>query len=185
MAGLTCAVVQFHGENAAAVEFADARDRSARDARWAREVGLVEHHRSGHLLLRGMFAGHYLDIDETDHVSQRGAGEGAVAGGLIGALAGPAGIALGLLLGGVIGSQVGTPSEVASEPQVLADRLREAIPRASSAIVLFAADDDVEEMMQALGDSAKQQQRQTLSDEQVAALEASLAGTPTPGEGSG
>jgi uncharacterized membrane protein len=176
MAALTCAVVRFDGENTASISFAEARDRSAPDALWAHEVGLVEHHRGGRLLLRGMFAGHYLDIDESDHVSQRGAGEGAVAGGLIGALAGPAGLAVGLMVGGVIGSQTGAPSDFEAEPHELTDRLREVIPRASSAIVLFGPDVEVDELLEALGEQAGEPLRQSLSDAQAATLEASLSG---------
>jgi len=176
MAALTCAVVRFDGENAASIAFADARDRSAGEACWSNDVALVEHHRGGHLLLSGMFAGHYLDVDESDHVSQQGAGEGAVAGGLIGVLAGPPGIAVGLLLGGVLGSKTGDPSDVEAEPQELAERLREAVPRGSSAIVLFATDEEADEMLAALGEKAKDAVRQPLSDQETAALEASLSG---------
>jgi uncharacterized membrane protein len=176
MGTLTCAVVRFDGDNTASIAFADGRDRSPGNARWSKHIAIVEHHRHGHLLLRGMFAGHYLDVDESDHVSQKGAGEGAVAGGLIGVLAGPAGIAVGLVVGGIVGSKTGDPSDVEAEPQDLAARLREAIPRGSSAIVLFAPDDEVDEMLAALGDKAKDVARQSLSDQETAALEASLSG---------
>lgn len=174
---LESVVVPFAGDNTASVRFAEARDRSSRDARWTRDVGLVEHHRSGRLLLRGMFAGHYLDVDESDHVSQKGAGEGAVAGGLIGVLAGPPGIALGLLIGGLVGSQAGTPSEVEAEPQELAERLRAAIPKGSSAVVLIAEDAEIEELLTALGDQAPSAARQPVSETQAATLEASLGNT--------
>jgi len=176
MAALTFAVVRYDGENTASIRFADARDRSAPDAPWAHDVGLVEHHHGGRLLLRGMFAGHYLDVDESDHVSQRGAGEGAVIGGLVGVLAGPPGIALGLLVGGIVGSQEGAPTDLESEPQELTERLRQAIPRSSSAIVLFASDTEVDEMLEVLGDGAGEPLRLTLSDEQSAALEGALGG---------
>jgi len=176
--GLESVVVSFHGENAASVKFAEARDRAGPDARWSKDIGLVEHHGSGHLLLRGMFAGHYLDVDETDHISQKGAGEGAVAGGLIGVLIGPVGIAVGLLVGGLVGSQAGTatPSESEHEPQELAQRLREGIPKGCSAIVLIAQDAEIDEMLAALGDAAPAPSRQPVSQAQAAALEASLGG---------
>lgn len=158
--------------------YASAKERSREDARWTHEIGFVEHHRGGRLLLRGTFAGHYLDVDESDRVSQKGAGEGAVAGGLIGALAGPPGIAVGLLVGGMIGSQTGPSPDTEAEPQQLADRLRAAVPRASSAIVLIASAADVDEMLAALGESAPEVKRQTLTPEQTAALEASLSTSP-------
>ena len=72
------AVVLFDGEGKAVERYADARDRSSSHAdfgaapAWTRDVGFVERHHNGHLLMRGMFAGHYLDVDEGDHVSQKG-----------------------------------------------------------------------------------------------------------------
>ncbi len=173
-------VVAFSGENTASVRFADARDQAGPHAKWSQDVGLVEHFHSGRLLLRGMFAGHYLDVDELDHVSQTGAAEGAIAGGLIGVLAGPAGIAVGLLLGGVIGSQTGTPSDSESEPQELAERLRATIPRGSSAIVLISEGTEIDELLQALGDGTEPQLREPLTPTQAAALEASLDGGANP-----
>jgi uncharacterized membrane protein len=180
-------LARFEGDNTASKRFAEARDRAGPGARWAREIGLVEHHHNGRLLLRGTFAGHYVDVDETDHVSQKGGGEGAVAGGLVGVLGGPPGIAVGLVLGGIIGSQAGAPSETEEEPELLAARLREALPRSNSAIVLIAPAQDVDEMMRAVGDSAEHQFRQTLTAEQAAALEASLSSAPrvSPGPTSG
>jgi hypothetical protein len=173
-------LARFEGENTASKRFAEARDRSGAGARWAREIGLVEHHHNGRLLLRGTFAGHYLDVDETDHVSQKGAGEGAAVGGLVGVLGGPPGIAVGLLLGGLVGSQAGapSPSESEGEPELLAARLREVMPRAHSAIVLIAPAHDVDEMLNAVGDSAEHQFRQTLTADQAAALESSLSSAP-------
>src|ERR1700723_2222683 len=109
--GLESVVVAFGGENTASVRFADARDQAGPHARWSKDVGLVEHFQSGSWLLRGMSAGHYLDVDELDHVSQTAAAEGGIAGGLIGVLGGPPGIAVGLLVGGLAGSQIGTPTD--------------------------------------------------------------------------
>lgn len=177
-------VAQFEGEGAAVQRYAAAKEHSGRDARWTQEVGFVERHHNGRLLVRGTFAGHYLDVDESDHVSQKGAGEGAVAGGLVGALLGPAGIALGLLLGGLAGAQVGNPSDTEAEPGELAEQLRTAVPRSSSAIVLIADTADAEEMLAALGDAVGGVVRQTLTDAQAAALEASLEAAPPASPGS-
>jgi uncharacterized membrane protein len=175
---LDLAVARFDGEGTAVERFAAARDRPGGEPAWTREVGFVEHHHNGRMLVRGTFAGHYVDVDESDHVSQKRAGEGAVAGGLIGVLLGPPGIALGLLVGGLIGSQSGDPSDVESEPEELAGRLRDAVPRSSSAIVLIAGAHDVDEMLAALGESANDTTRRTLTGDEAAALEASLSGTP-------
>jgi uncharacterized membrane protein len=176
---LDFAIARFDGEGTAVQRYADAKDRSSGGgAAWTRQVGFVEHHHSGRLLLRGTFAGHYLDVDESDHVSQKGAAEGAVAGGLAGVLLGPAGMALGLVIGGVAGSHAGNVSDTEAEPQALADQLRVVVPKSSSAVVLIASPPDVDEMVAALGDSAQGVTRKSLTAEEAAALEASLSTAP-------
>jgi len=176
--GLELAVVRFSGDGTAVLRYADAKDRSGTEARWTREVGFVEHRRHGSLSLRGTFAGHYVDVDESDHVSQKGAAEGAVGLGLLGVLGGPPGIALGLLLGGVLGAELGSPSDTEPEPQELAARLREAIPRSSSAIVLITEAPDVDDMLAALGDSAQDVLRRALTPDEEARLQAALSAAP-------
>jgi uncharacterized membrane protein len=173
------ALLSFHGVNGAAEAFAAARDRSSTPGPWSSEVGFVEHHEDGHLVLRGTFAGHYVDADEALHVSERGAEEGAGVGFVIGAiLAGPLGLAVGTVVGGTIGSQAGSPSETDAEPQALADRLRAAVPRSGSAIVLIAGAEDADEMIAAVGQPSGLAIRRTLSAEEVAALQASLSASP-------
>jgi uncharacterized membrane protein len=122
-------------------------------------------------------------VDESDHVSQRGAGEGAVAGGLIGVLTGPPGIAVGLLLGMIIGAERGPTSDTEAEPQALAEQLRAALPRSSSALVLIAAAPDVDEMLATLGGSAQHIARHSLTADEEAELEASLSATPPTSRG--
>ena len=174
---LGIAIAHYKGEGTA-VEVYSAAKGAAPTAPWLAEVGFVEHHHSGRLLLRGVFAGHYLDVDENDRISEKGAGAGAVAGGLVGALLGPAGIAVGLVVGGALGSHASTGSTGEDEPQALAERLRTAVPKSSSALVLIAQDADVTDMLTAVGESAESVIRQTLSDEQAAELEASLSSAP-------
>jgi uncharacterized membrane protein len=179
------AVIRFGGQGAAAEAYAAARDRatgrysSSSPPRWTEDVGLVERHHNGRLLLRGMFAGHYLDVDEDDDVSQEGAGEGAASGGIVGALLGPPGIAVGLLVGMLIGARVGSSKEREDEPQALAAKLRDAVPRSSSAIVMFAQAPEIDELLAALGESPDEVIRRTLSDDEAAALETSLSSTPS------
>lgn len=176
--GLDLGIVQFDGEGTAVQRYAAAKERASGDAQWTHEVGFVEHHHNGRLVVRGTFAGHYVDVDESDHVSQKGAGEGAIAGGLLGVLLGPPGIAVGLVGGGLIGSQAGTPSDTETEPPMLADQLRAAVPRSSSAVILVAAAPDVEEMLAELGAGARDVTRRTLAPEELAQLEASLSMAP-------
>jgi uncharacterized membrane protein len=179
--GLDLAVVRFDGEGTAVRRYADAKDRSDGEARWAREVGFVERHKHGHLLLRGTFAGHYVDVDESDHVSQKGAAEGGVAGGLVGVLLGPPGIAVGLVAGGILGAESASASDNEVEPHVLAEQLRATVPRSSSGIVLIANARDVDEMLAALGESAQDVIRRSLTAEEQARLEASLSAAPPAG----
>jgi uncharacterized membrane protein len=180
---LDLAVVSFDGTNAAAQAFEAARERSSASAAWVRRVGFVEHHKNGHLVLRGTFAGHYVDIDEALHVSQRGAAEGWAIGGLIGVLGGPLGLVIGMTVGGVIGSQVGKPSEVDPEPAVLADQLRVAVPRGSSAMVAIADAQDVDALLAAVDDPRAQVSRKTLTSDEEAALQTALRDAPEASAG--
>ncbi len=160
------------------LRYADAKERSRSAPGWTRKVGFVERHHNGRLVLRGTFAGHYVDVDEGDHVSQTGAGEGAVAAGLLGVLGGPPGIAVGLLVGALLGAEVGPPSDIEPEPLQLAERLRTAIPRSSSALILSAETSDVDDMLTALGPSAEDVVRHQFTPDEEAELEASLRATP-------
>jgi uncharacterized membrane protein len=180
---LDFALLSFRGVNTATEVFAAARGRSSADASWAREVGFVEHHGDGHLVLRGTFAGHYVDLDEALHVSDRGAGEGWAIGAVIGALLGPPGLAAGMVAGVTIGSQFGKPSELDPEPQPLVDRLRSAVPRSGSAIVLIADTQTVDELLAAVGDSSAQVTRKALSQDELDALQASLGSEPAASPG--
>ena len=175
---LEFALARFDGEGTAVLSYSAAKDQPGPDEPWTREVGFVERHHNGRLLLRGTFAGHYLDVDESDRTSQKGAGTGAVAGGLVGAFLGPAGIALGFIVGGGIGAHVATATETEAEPEELAEQLRAAVPRSSSAIVLIAPTADVDEMVAALRDKVQLLTRRSLTGEQEATLKASLDTAP-------
>jgi uncharacterized membrane protein len=175
---LEVAIARFEGENSAVNAYSAVKTGQASAPRWTSEVGFVEHHHNGRLLLRGTFAGHYLDVDESEHISETGAGAGALAGGLVGALLGPAGIALGLVVGGAAGSQASDASVAEAEPRALAERLRATVPRSSSALVLIASPEDVTDMLVAVGESATGVLREHLTDEQSAQLQASLGAAP-------
>ena len=182
--GLDFALLSFVGVNAAAEAFAAARSRSNPPGRWASEVGFVEHHENGHLVLRGTFAGHYVDADEALHTSGRGTEEGVGIGAVIGTLlAGPLGLAVGTVTGGIIGSQVGKASEIDPEPEPLAERLRAAVAPPGSAIVLIADRNDVDEMIATIGQTSGQVMRRTLTPEEAAALQSSLAASPAASAG--
>lgn len=171
------AAVQFDGQGTAVERYAAAKARSG-DASWMRKVGFVERHSNGHLLIRGVFAGHYVDVDESDHVSEIGGGEGALAGGLIGVLAGPPGIAVGLLAGALIGSQAGPPTDTEPEPEALADELREVVPPSTSAIVAIGSAPEIDGMLASVSEGAQSITRRTLSEPEQKALEEALDAAP-------
>lgn len=174
---LDLAVVRFDGQGTAVNRYAAAKERSG-DAPWTREVGFVERHHNGHLLIRGVFAHHYVDVDESDHVSETGAAGGALAGGLLGVLAGPPGIAVGLVMGSLTGSLAGRPTQIEAEPDAIADQLRAVVPRSSSAIVAIAPAPEVDELLASVSEDAQSVVRRTLSAEEEAAFEAALSATP-------
>jgi uncharacterized membrane protein len=180
---LDFALLALHGTNSAAEAFADARDRSDRDAPWVRDVGLVEHHENDRLVLRGTFAGRYVDVDENLHTSEHGRDVGAGVGALLGALLGPLGFAEGVVVGGQLGATFGKPDEVDPEPPVLIAQLRAALPLASSAIALLAKAPDVDEMVAAVDGGGAVLTRRTLSAEEVTALEAALRAWPAASSG--
>lgn len=180
---LALALVTFHGETAAASAFGRMRERAESDAPWTHEVAIVEHLRGGRVSVRGTFANRYVDVEETDHVSEPGAAEGALTGGLVGLLFGPPGLAAGLVLGGVIGAEVGKPTEVELEPEPLVEELREAVPKGDSAVVLLAEPAHVDAMLATLPERHGDVIRHLLTEAQTSALIASLSAAPPASSG--
>lgn len=183
MSTIEFALVQFAAVTAAEKAFADARSRSAPHAPWIHQIGLVEHHHNGHWVLRGTFAGHYLDVDEALHVSERGGAEGFAAGAALGALLGPPGLAAGMVLGAIIGSQTAHPNEQDPEPRVLDEQFRNRLPRVGSAISLIGQTADVDELVTALGTTDGTILRQPLSQSDLGSLDADLRSAPPASRG--
>jgi uncharacterized membrane protein len=183
MSAIEFALVRFDDLGAASTTFGNVRSRSGQDAPWISKAGLVEHHHNGHWVLRGTFAGHYLDIDEALHVSERGSIEGFFGGAALGALLGPPGLAAGMVLGAIIGSQTGQPNELDHAPRLLGQELQDYLPSAGSAIAIIAEKDHIDEMLTAVQASGGDAIRHCLSAEQIAALEMSLSSTPCASPG--
>jgi NADH dehydrogenase len=181
---LELAAVRFGGEATAVSRYAAARARAG-EASWPEKVGFVERHHNGRLLVRGVFAGHYVYVDEADHISQSGAAEGGAVGALVGALFGPPGLAVGLTLGGLIGSQGGTRSDVEVDPEPLVARLREVVPPSSSAVVGIAASAEIDEMVDALATDPTSVTRRELTSDEQRALDVSLRVAPLPADRQG
>lgn len=181
---LDLALIVFKGQPTAASVFGTVRDHVGSDTPWTSEVAIVEHLGNDRMSVRGTFASRYVDVEETDHFSAPGAGEGALTGALLGAIFGPSGFAAGLVLGGITGAEVGEPTEQEPEPELLIDELRKAVPSHHSAIALLAEPAHVDAMLSALGESGQVTAlRHTLTAEQASALVASVAADPPASRG--
>ena len=181
--GLDLALIGFGGETMASSVFGTMRDRVGSDAAWPHEAAVVEHRSNGRMSIRGTFDGHYVDVDESDHLSQAGAARGALTGALIGAVLGPPGWAAGFALGGTIGSQIARPTETETEPEGLVEELRDAVPRGHSAIALLAAPEHVDAMLAALHEKHESVLRRTLTVGEAAAILASVSTAPHASSG--
>jgi uncharacterized membrane protein len=151
---------------------------------WVQEVSFVEHHRHDRVVVRGTFAGRYVDVDERGDVIGKRTGEGALTGALVGALFGPPGFAVGL----VAGASAGGLSEADRAPHLhdaFLDELRSEVPQKSSALLLLAAPEHVDAMVAALDGHGGRLVRHHLSPEAALALEDAVAGHPrvTPAGG--
>lgn len=145
-------------------------------APWLDKVVFVEGHRHGRLVIRGTFAGHYLDLGDDAAIGERDVEIGVVAGAIIGFAFGPAGFAVGLISGGAAGARAGRV-----EPEQhgdLFDEVRAMVPEGSSAIVLFAEADDVDAMARAFANADTPVVRHELSADEAAALRAAVAAAP-------
>jgi uncharacterized membrane protein len=155
--------------------YADVLD-SVGDVPWVHEIALVEHHRRDRLVVRGTFAGHYVDVDDQRDPIGKKTAEGALTGALAGALFGPPGLAVGLVGGGIAGgvAQAGVPEL----HDALFDEVRADVPQGSSAVTLLAAPAHVDAMVAAFEGRGGQVIRRHLSTEAARALEAAVAGRP-------
>ena len=99
---LELAIMVFDHPSGADHAYADVLGDSG-DAPWMHEIALVEHHRHDRIVVRGTFAGRYVDIDEEGDVIGKRTAEGALTGAVVGAIFGPPGFAAGIVAGGATG----------------------------------------------------------------------------------
>jgi uncharacterized membrane protein len=173
-------VVDFKGRSAAALAFGALHERAG-DAHWKREVALLEHHRNNRIALFGMVAGHYVSADEEDHLSKKGAVVGGLIGAALGVALGPPAVAAGFVAGGAIGAEFASPDEVEKQPGALVERLRAEVPQGHSAIVMLAEPDHVEQMLAVLAPLDADVRRETLSNEELGAIDEALRYAPVTG----
>ena len=144
---------------------------------WVHEVSFVEHHRHDRVVVRGTFAGRYVDVDERGDVIGKRTSEGAITGALVGTLFGPPGFAFGL----VAGASAGGLSEAEQAPHLhdtFLDEIRSEVPQKSSALLLLAAPEHVDAMVAALDGHGGRLIRHHLAPEAALALEDAVAGHP-------
>lgn len=149
----------------------------AADAPWMHHVAFVEHHRHDRIVVRGSFAGRYVDIDERGDVIGRKTAEGALTGAVVGVFFGPMGLAVGL----VGGSSAGGMLEARSVPELhdaFLDEVRAEVPEKSSGVLLLAAPEHVDAMAAAFEGSRGRLVRHHLSADAALALEQAVAGSP-------
>lgn len=149
----------------------------AADAPWIHHVALVEHHRHDRIVVRGTFAGRYVDIDERGDVIGRRTGEGALTGAVVGLFFGPMGLAVGLVGGGVTGGLV----QEHKAPQLhdaFIDEVRAGVPERSSGVLLLAGPEHVDAMFAAFEGGHGRFVRHHLTPETALALERAVAGSP-------
>jgi uncharacterized membrane protein len=175
--GLDLALVVFRHTEGAEQAYSRA-PREVDGIAWAQEIAFVEHHGPGRIVVRGTFAGHYVDADDYEDFVGRKVTEGAVAGGTVGLLLGPAGLAAGFVAGGVV---EGLSSEHAG-PQLrgeLFDEVRKEVPEKSSAVILLAPAAHVDAMAAALDPLGGRLVRHHLTPEATEALQAAVADSPS------
>jgi hypothetical protein len=164
-------VLTFADEHGAEHAFGDIRGR-APDAPWARDVAFVECHHHGRIVVRGTFAGHWVDVEDVAASAREGAGEGAVAEAVVGVAFGPPAFAERLAAGG-------SPAERAA----LLETVRAALPERSSGIVALATPPEADAMIAAFDDRATRVSRHRLSPDEAAAVEAAVAPAPPAASG--
>jgi uncharacterized membrane protein len=155
--------------------YADVRD-AVGDVPWVHEIALVEHHRRDRIVVRGSFAGRYVDIeDQADPIGKKTV-EGALTGAVAGAFFGPPGFAVGLVGGAAAGgaAQAGVPEL----HDAFFDEVRADVPQGSSAVVLLAGPGHVDAMAAAFEGRGGRLVRRHLSPDAASALEAAVAGSP-------
>lgn len=150
---------------------------AVRGVAWTREIAFVEHHRRNRIIVRGTFAGRYVDADDEQEFIGSRTAEGAVAGGTVGLLFGPAGLAVGLVGGGMAGGV----AQERSAPHLRSaffDAVRQDVPEGSSAVVMLASPEHVDAMVSALEGQGGRLTRHHLSAPDAAALQEAVAGDP-------
>jgi uncharacterized membrane protein len=174
---LDFALVVFEHTEGAEQAYARA-PRSVDGVAWADQIAFVEHHRRNRIIVRGTFAGRYVDADDEQEFVGARTAEGALAGGAVGLLFGPAGLAVGLVGGGLAGG-VAQERHSPHLRSAFFDEVRREVPEGSSAVIMMAAPDHVDAMVSALQERGGRLVRHHLSAEEARILADAVAGDPS------
>jgi len=173
---LELAILTFEHSEGAERAFADVRG-AHEGAPWMDELSFVERHRNGRIVMRGTFAGHYLDIDGEGDAIGPDTAIGALTGAVIGAALGPAGFAAGFVAGGSIGGFRQSGRDPRPEGELF-EQIRVHVPSGHSAIALLAVPEHIEALLDAFAGRAGHAYRRILSREEVATIEQAIEGAP-------
>jgi uncharacterized membrane protein len=151
--------------------------REGGGAPWVHEIAFVEHHRHDRLVVRGTFAGRYVNIEEEGDLIGKRTAEGALTGAVAGVIFGPPGLAVGM----VGGATAGGISESHHAPHLhdaFLEEVRADVPERSSGVLLLAAPEHVDAMVAAFEGHGGRLVRRPLSAEAALELERAVAGSP-------
>jgi uncharacterized membrane protein len=174
---LDLAIAVFDHIEGADHAYADVLGGSA-DAPWVHQIAFVEHHRHDRIVVRGTFAGRYVDIDEEGDVIGKRTAEGALTGAVVGVFFGPLGLAAGLVAGSTAGG-LAEAHDVPHMHDAFIDEVRADVPERSSGVLLLASPEHVDAMVAAFAARGGRLVRHQLSPEEALALERAVAGSPS------
>jgi uncharacterized membrane protein len=180
---LDLALMVFDHVEGAERAYADVMAASA-GAPWVHEIAFAEHHRHDRIVVRGTFAGRYVDVDDEGDLLGKRTAEGALTGAIVGAFFGPPGFAVGLVAGGTAGG-IDEAHHVPHLHDAFLDDVRAEVPEKSSAILLLAGPDHVDAMVAAFEGHGGRLVRHHLSPEDARSLEGAVAGRPRVPGGDG
>ena len=156
------AAVTFNGAHTAESELSALR--AEQDYPWLDEVAVLEHRKTGKYSVKA--------TDPELYEDESGAGRGLAIGGgtglLLGLIAGPLGLVFWGGLGALAGAAVGSHHHTPFEP--LAGKIKDWLPRDSSALILLAETATTEQLIAAVGDRGTHVLREDMTDEQVEQL---------------
>lgn len=176
------ALAVYDSPEGAEIAYGRARSSQTGDT-WLNEIAFVEMHHNGRIGMRGTFGDRFANLDEIGDAEARAIGLGALTGAVVGSLFGPAGFAGGLVIGGAAAGRKDAEDDVPSSGE-LVEELRRDLKPGTSALILLAETEHVDEMVSTLNLESDHVIRRELTEEEVKTLEDSIAYVPVakPGE---